>query len=1118
MSTPQDIKLEGRELIEGDEARSSNRLSVKTILLTVAAAVLGLLVISGVAVYTTRAIAVRPAGIVEQSKITNKAALDTREYEYAKFKNGLEVVAVQDAKTVSSGFSVAVESGSLLDPKALPGLAHFCEHMLFLGTAKYPDATGFDNYLQMHGGYNNAYTAEEATVYYAQLDKEGFDGGLDRFADFFRAPLFDKQYVQKEVHAIDSEHAKNKQSPQWRINRIINSLADPASAVNTFSTGNLETLYTKPQSEGYDTVEELKKYYGANYCPPRMKLVTFGSDSTSAQIQTAYDKFSDIVSTEGCSPTAPSFAEPVPYPPSTLHKFVHIKGVTPQGQLWVMFTMPDLGPKYKSHPASYLEYVLGYGGEHSLEYVLKEELGLANGVGADADSSSAGTKFWVIFELTPKGRKNIKNVLSTFFYYTHLMQHNSVDMKLYKSLAALRELKWNWAEAAEITDTVMGTAETLTRMGKDDLLVGDSLIQEFDPGYIEALLDMIKPDNMIAAYVDPDFDHAKFDKKVPVRTDPYYEAQFKVMPLSQAFNGDIASKWAQWQEELPSSVKESYLAETGLKEMPEFVHPTEIKDVPTEINLDFAKAPKGNDEITSIYGEKPELISTTGSEKQVYYRQGSTAESPKVNLKFVLRTKAPALTEETPIKEGLLFSIYQSMLQEEMGPKTVDLKKTGVSYSADAGPHTMSFGFGGFKNNLGKMIDMVMDGVGTGVTKNQERFDRIMRNIKDSLTDYSGMPISYAMKDQGLLIQKGGHSNQEILAALEDITVDDVLPVVNDLKKKDFQLTTLVMGNIAKDEVTKLQADFEKNVPVSMNVPMEDVQTVDPVINPGRRVEVRKTNPRKGDPNHVTTVSIQYGVPDIADSVKFGILSQVLRPAAYDELRTNQQLGYVVQGGIGMSSNVLTASVMVQGDAKLPDEIEPQIEMVLTTIMEKKLADMSDHEFEAFKASYAKQILEPPLGFSEEIGHFWPVVARGNTCPDKAMQLLKYLREGLTSKDQLIEAWHKITMSDKPLSKVVVKYFSDTLGAPPAAPTIDEYVKDLRALNVPEYAIELAQKEAKTAIVFSKVDSTSRAELLKYDKASFYPQEIKCGVSKTTALKTAFRRKNQQQETLVAEE
>merc|ERR1719379_125830 len=109
-----------------------------------------------------------------------------------------------------------------------------------------------------------------------------------------------------------------------------------------------------------------------------------------------------------------------------------------------------------------------------------------------------------------------------------------------------------------------------------------------------------------------------------------------------------------------------------------------------------------------------------------------------------------------------------------------------------------------------------------------------------------------------------------------------------------------------------------------------------------------------------------------------------------------------------MSSNVLHASVMVQGDAKLPDDIEPQMEMVLNNIMEKKLNEMTDKEFEAYKASYAKQLLEPPLGFSEEIGHFWPVIARGNTCPDKSLQYLRYLREELKSKEQLIDAWDKI--------------------------------------------------------------------------------------------------------------
>merc|ERR1719453_1510289 len=143
-----------------------------------------------------------------------------------------------------------------------------------------------------------------------------------------------------------------------------------------------------------------------------------------------------------------------------------------------------------------------------------------------------------------------------------------------------------------------------------------------------------------------------------------------------------------------------------------------------------------------------------------------------------------------------------------------------------------------------------------------------------------------------------------------------------------------------------------------MNVPMEEVQIIDPLINPGRRVEVRKLNPRKGDPNHVTTVSIHYGIPEIADSVKFGIISQVMGPAAYDELRTNQQLGYVVSGGIGMVGNVLQASIVVQGAAKLPDEIEPQIDNVFMNIVLGKLENMTNAEFETHKEAFMKDLVE----------------------------------------------------------------------------------------------------------------------------------------------------------------
>ncbi|OLQ07867.1 Insulin-degrading enzyme [Symbiodinium microadriaticum] len=78
----------------------------------------------------------------------------------------------------------AVKAGSHDDPRQLPGLAHFCEHMLFLGTEKYPENSGFDQFLM------KCPAGTEVTVYFAAASSDAAREGLDRFADFFRAPLF----------------------------------------------------------------------------------------------------------------------------------------------------------------------------------------------------------------------------------------------------------------------------------------------------------------------------------------------------------------------------------------------------------------------------------------------------------------------------------------------------------------------------------------------------------------------------------------------------------------------------------------------------------------------------------------------------------------------------------------------------------------------------------------------------------------------------------------------------------------------------------------------------------------------------------------------------------------
>ena len=128
-------------------------------------------------------------------KKTMQHPLDKSKTRTFVLENGLKVYLLSDPSFNLSAASVSVEVGSYEDPVDREGLSHFLEHMLFLGTEKYPDVDEYSTYLKTNGGMSNAYTARDHTNYQFQVLPDAFDGALDRFSQFFIGPLFTEEYT-----------------------------------------------------------------------------------------------------------------------------------------------------------------------------------------------------------------------------------------------------------------------------------------------------------------------------------------------------------------------------------------------------------------------------------------------------------------------------------------------------------------------------------------------------------------------------------------------------------------------------------------------------------------------------------------------------------------------------------------------------------------------------------------------------------------------------------------------------------------------------------------------------------------------------------------------------------
>jgi insulysin len=167
---------------------------------------------------------------------------DDRDYRFLTLDNGLQVLLVSDPATDKAAASLVVFRGSYHDPDEYPGLAHFLEHMLFIGTEKYPEVDGYQTFISQHGGSSNAYTAGDHTNYFFDIHPGQFRAAMDRFAQFFISPLFAEEYVEREKNAVHSEYQMQLKADNWRAAAVIRAIANPEHPHSRFNIGALETL------------------------------------------------------------------------------------------------------------------------------------------------------------------------------------------------------------------------------------------------------------------------------------------------------------------------------------------------------------------------------------------------------------------------------------------------------------------------------------------------------------------------------------------------------------------------------------------------------------------------------------------------------------------------------------------------------------------------------------------------------------------------------------------------------------------------------------------------------------------------------------------------------------
>lgn len=136
-------------------------------------------------------------------------------------------------------------------------------------------------------------TSDTNTNFYFDVAPDQLEASLDRFAQFFIAPLILESSSTRELEAVNSEYFKNVDNDDWRLHQISKTISDPDHDYSKFNIGNifccdifyllfkhflgnLETLRDVPSSQGINTREALLKFHDQWYSSNLMSLCVLG--------------------------------------------------------------------------------------------------------------------------------------------------------------------------------------------------------------------------------------------------------------------------------------------------------------------------------------------------------------------------------------------------------------------------------------------------------------------------------------------------------------------------------------------------------------------------------------------------------------------------------------------------------------------------------------------------------------------------------------------------------------------------------------------------------------------------------------------------------------------------
>lgn len=833
---------------------------------------------------------------------------------------------------------------------------------------QFPKENEYNQYLASHSGSSNAYTAATETNYFFEVSATSSDeqsnghltngsvngstngtlklngtgamdenatsplyGALDRFAQFFVSPLFLESTVDRELRAVDSENKKNLQSDLWRLMQLNKSLSNPKHPYSHFSTGNLQTLKEEPEKRGLEVRSEFIKFYEKHYSANRMRLVVLGRESLDELEGWVGDLFSDVKNKDlpqnRWDDVRPWLAE---------HMGVQIfaKPVMDNRSLDIYFPFLDEEFLHESQPSRYISHLVGHEGPGSILAHIKAK-GWANGLSAGAMPVCPGASFFTIsIRLTPEGLKQHREVTKVIFEYLAMIKEREPEQWIFDEMKNLTEVDFRFKQKSPASRFTSRLSSVMQKPLPREWLLSGSNLRKFDAEAIKKALSFFRTDNFRIVIVAQDYP-GDWDRK-----EKWYGTEHKVAKIQEDFMSEI----------------EKALASTPETRQSNLYMPHENEFVPTRLSVERKDVPEP--------AKTPTLI-RHDDRVRLWFKKDDRFWVPKAIVQVTLRNPLVWATPANFVKSR----IYCELVRDALNEYSYDAELAGLDYNLSSSMFGLDISVGGYNDKMSVLLEKLLTSM-RDLDIQPERYniikERMTRGYRNA--EYQ-QPFYQVGEFTRYLTAEKTWINEQFATELEHIEAEDVSAFFREILQQTH-IEVLAHGNLYKEDALRM-TDSVENVLQSRPLPRSQWNMRrNMIIPPGSNYVYERTLKDPANVNHCIEyyLFVGSGVDNVARA-KLLLFAQMTDEPAFDQLRSKEQLGYVVWSGARYSATTIGYRVIIQSE-RTAKYLESRIDSFLSDFG-TALEEMSDQEFEGHKRSVIKKRLEKLKNLTSETSRFW---------------------------------------------------------------------------------------------------------------------------------------------------